>query len=112
MLCLILEMSSGDFFITCFGIGALCALVASVLCAPFWLQVIVFALFSVLSIYFLRPRLVTLLHRSERGIVLAETLHDFSLTLRDDNYCHLHEDNGEHYECDEEDSHEFHMFNY
>jgi len=63
MLCLILEMSSGDFFITCFGIGALCALVASVLCAPFWLQVIVFALFSVLSIYFLRPRLVTLLHR-------------------------------------------------
>ncbi|WP_308243052.1 NfeD family protein [uncultured Prevotella sp.] len=64
MFCLILEMSSGDFFITCFGIGALCALVASILCVPLWLQVIVFALFSVLSIYFLRPRLVALLHRS------------------------------------------------
>ena len=30
--------------------------------APFWLQVVAFAVFSVLSIYFLRPRLVAMLN--------------------------------------------------
>ena len=59
--CLVMEMSSGDFYITCFGIGALCSLVASFVGVPFWAQVIVFALFSVLSIYFLRPHLVKML---------------------------------------------------
>ena len=64
MLCLIMELSSGDFYVTCFGIGAMCALAASLFDAPVWAQVIVFAVFSVLSIYFLRPRLVALLNRS------------------------------------------------
>lgn len=64
MLCLIMEMSSGDFYITCFGIGALVALVTSLADVPLWMQVVVFAAFSVLSIYFLRPRLVALLNRS------------------------------------------------
>lgn len=60
--CLIMEMTSGDFFITCFGIGALCAMGVSLTPAPFWLQVVAFAVFSVLSIYFLRPRLVAMLN--------------------------------------------------
>lgn len=64
MLCLIMEMSSGDFYITCFGIGALAALVTSLVYVPLWMQVVVFAVFSVLSIFFLRPRLVALLNRS------------------------------------------------
>lgn len=64
MLCLIMELSSGDFYVTCFGIGAMCALVLSLFDTPVWAQVIVFAVFSVLSIYFLRPRLVALLNRS------------------------------------------------
>ena len=64
MLCLIMELSSGDFYVTCFGIGAMCAIVASLIGAPIWMQVIVFAVSSVLSIYFLRPRLVALLNRS------------------------------------------------
>lgn len=64
MLCLIMELSSGDFYVTCFGIGAMCAIVASLIDAPIWMQVIVFAVSSVLSIYFLRPRLVALLNRS------------------------------------------------
>lgn len=64
MLCLIMEMSSGDFYITCFGIGALFALVVSLFAVPLWAQVVVFAVFSVLSIYYLRPRLVALLNRS------------------------------------------------
>lgn len=65
MVCLIMEMSSGDFYITCFGIGALVAMTASLFCVPFWMQVIVFAVFSVVSIYILRPRLVALLNRNQ-----------------------------------------------
>ena len=63
MVCLIMEMSSGDFYITCFGIGALVALVVSIFAVPLWAQIIVFAVFSVLSIFFLRPHLVALIHR-------------------------------------------------
>ena len=33
MLCLIMEMSSGDFYITCFGIGAIVALIVSLFAA-------------------------------------------------------------------------------
>lgn len=63
LLCLILEMTSGDFYLTCFAVGA----VASTLCAaiglPFWVQVVAFAALSVLSICFLRPRLTGILHK-------------------------------------------------
>lgn len=64
MLCLIMELSSGDFYVTCFGVGAAVALVASLAGVPLWAQVVVFAVFSVLSIFFLRPHLVALLERS------------------------------------------------
>ena len=61
MVCLVMEMSSGDFYITCFGIGAVCSLVVSLFAVPFWAQVTVFAVFSVLSIYCIRPHLVKML---------------------------------------------------
>ena len=61
IVCLVMEMSSGDFYITCFGIGALCSLVVSFFGVPLWAQVIVFAVFSVLSIYCIRPHLVKML---------------------------------------------------
>lgn len=64
MLCLIMELSSGDFYVTCFGVGAAVALVVSLAGVPLWAQVVVFAVFSVLSIFFLRPHLVALLERS------------------------------------------------
>lgn len=62
LVCFIMELSSGDFYITCLGLGALCALVVSLFAVPFGVQVVVFAVFSVLSIYFLRPRLVAWLN--------------------------------------------------
>ncbi len=61
--CLILEVSSGDFFITCFAIGALVAIVTVFLGAPFWLQVLIWAICSVLSIWLIRPRLLKSLHK-------------------------------------------------
>lgn len=56
--CLILELSSGDFYVTCFAIGALVCIPAAVLDAPFWVQVVVWAVCSVLSILLIRPHLV------------------------------------------------------
>ena len=62
-ICLILELSSGDFFITCFAIGALVAVGVSLAGVPFWVQVVVWAVCSVLSIWLIRPRLLKALHR-------------------------------------------------
>ena len=39
-ICLILELSSGDFYVTCFAIGALISIPVAVMDAPFWLQVV------------------------------------------------------------------------
>ena len=61
--CLILELSSGDFYVTCFALGALVAIVPAVAALPFWVQVVVWAVCSVLSIWLVRPHLVKLLHR-------------------------------------------------
>lgn len=61
--CLILEISSGDFFITCFAVGALVAIGAVFVGAPFWLQILIWAVCSVLSIWLIRPRLLKLLHK-------------------------------------------------
>ncbi|MCH4148804.1 MAG: NfeD family protein [Prevotella sp.] len=66
MVCLILELSSGDFFVTCFAIGAICALISTLFGVPFWVQVIVFAVFSVLSILFVRPSLVKHIHSKDK----------------------------------------------
>lgn len=62
LICLILELSSGDFYVTCFAIGALCSVVVSLFPSPIWLQVLVFAIASVLSILFIRPSLLKHLH--------------------------------------------------
>lgn len=59
--CLILELSSGDFFVTCFAIGAFVTIFTSFI-LPFWTQVLVWALFSILSIRLIRPRLIERLH--------------------------------------------------
>lgn len=55
---LILEMNFGDFFLTCFAIGAFGAMLASFLPIPFWGQVLVFAIAGVACVYLLRPKLL------------------------------------------------------
>ncbi len=75
MLCLIIELGSGDFFVTCFAIGALGAMVSSLFDVPLWLQVIIFAVCSVVSLVFVRPPLVHALHASgENRVSNAEAL--------------------------------------
>ena len=65
ILCLILELSSGDFFIICFSIGAVFSIIASFLGLGFYWQLFVFAVFSLLSIFFVRPVALRYLHKNE-----------------------------------------------
>ncbi len=62
-ICLILELSSGDFYVTCFAIGALVSIPVALVDAPWWVQVVVWAICSMLSIWLVRPHLVKALHR-------------------------------------------------
>ncbi len=61
--CLIIELSSFDFYVTCFAIGALGAMVGAAVHCPWWLQVLLWAVVSVLSICFVRPVLTHHLHK-------------------------------------------------
>ncbi len=65
VLCLILELSSGDFFIICFSIGAVFAVVSAAIGLSVYWQLAVFALFSLLSIFFVRPVALRYLHKNE-----------------------------------------------
>ena len=65
ILCLILELSSGDFFIICFSIGAVFSIIASFLGLGFYWQLFIFAVFSLLSIFFVRPVALRYFHKNE-----------------------------------------------
>jgi membrane protein implicated in regulation of membrane protease activity len=65
VICLILEVSSGTFYIMCFAIGSIFSVAASLIDVPFWGQVVVFAVFSALSIFCVRPLAIKYLHRGE-----------------------------------------------
>lgn len=63
IVCLIMELTSGDFYVTCFALGAVVSVVAALVGSPFWLQVLLWAIFSVLSIMLVRPHLIKALHK-------------------------------------------------
>lgn len=59
---LILEVSSGTFYLMCFAIGAVGAVVVSLMGTPLWLQVLVFSAISAVSVFCVRPLLVKCMH--------------------------------------------------
>ena len=65
ILCLILELSSGDFFIICLSIGGVFALIGAALGINVYWQLFIFAIFSLLSIFFVRPVALRWLHKNE-----------------------------------------------
>ncbi len=65
LLCLVLELTNGDFFIMCFAIGGGAAAIVSAFSDSFTLQVIVFAVVSALSIFFVRPFALKYLHKNK-----------------------------------------------
>ena len=64
VLCLILELSSGDFFIICFSIGAVFAVIGAAVGLNAYWQLATFALFSLLSVLFVRPLALRYLHKN------------------------------------------------
>ena len=69
MVCLILELGSGDLFLMCFAIGALGGSLAAALGGGVILQIIVMAICSLLSVYFIRPIALKYLHKSDENRV-------------------------------------------
>ncbi|MBQ6228132.1 MAG: NfeD family protein [Prevotella sp.] len=69
VICLILELGSGDLFILCFAIGALGASFTAALGLDLIPQLIVLAICSLLSIYFIRPVALRYLHRNDENRV-------------------------------------------
>jgi membrane protein implicated in regulation of membrane protease activity len=61
---LILELSSGDFFIICFSIGAVAAAAVSAF-TGIYVQLAVFIVVTALSIFLVRPFALRYLHRNE-----------------------------------------------
>ena len=66
IVCLILELSSGDFFILCFAIGAAASAIFAGCGANLTWQVIIFAVVSALSLLLVRPALIKKLHKPHR----------------------------------------------
>lgn len=62
VLALILEVSSGTFYLMCFAIGAACAMASSWLPVPFWAQVLAFIAGSAVSVFAVRPLVMRYLH--------------------------------------------------
>lgn len=84
--CLIMELTSGDFYVTCFAIGAIVSVLPSVIGLPFWVQVLIWAVCSVLSILFIRPYLVKALrkgadHRKSNADALIGQIGEVSETI-------------------------------
>lgn len=65
IVCLILELSSGDFFIICFSIGAVFSIVATIFGLGIYWQLFIFAIFSLLSVLFVRPVALRYLHKND-----------------------------------------------
>jgi len=65
VVCLILELFSGDFFILCFSIGAVVSLITALCGLSLTGQIIVFAVASVLSVLFVRPVALKYFHRND-----------------------------------------------
>lgn len=65
VVCLILELTAGDFFIICFSIGAVFTAIVAALGGGFYLQLITFAVFTLISLFWVRPFAQRYLHKGE-----------------------------------------------
>jgi membrane protein implicated in regulation of membrane protease activity len=63
VLALILEVSSGTFYLMCFAVGAACSIITSLFPTPLWVQVLVFAVASAVCVFCVRPFVVKYVHQ-------------------------------------------------
>ena len=65
IVCLILELTAGDFFILCFSVGAVFAAISAAIGLNGYVQLVVFALFTLISLFWVRPFAKRYLHKGE-----------------------------------------------
>ena len=65
VVCLILELMAGDFFILCFSIGAISAAITAAFGGSLYLQLLLFAVFTLVSLFWVRPIAQRYLHKGE-----------------------------------------------
>ena len=65
VLCLIMELTSGDFFIVCFSIGAVFSIIGALAGLNIYWQIVLFVAFSLLAIFTVRPVAIRYLHKNE-----------------------------------------------
>ncbi len=65
LVCLILELTNGDFFFLSFTFGAVFGAVAAALGLSGWVQIIIFAVATLISLTLIRPTAKKYLHRGE-----------------------------------------------
>jgi membrane protein implicated in regulation of membrane protease activity len=65
VICLIMELTAGDFFIICFSIGAFFAAIVAALGGGIYLQLLAFAVFTLISLFWVRPFAKRYLHKGE-----------------------------------------------
>ena len=66
VLCLIMELSSGDFFIICFSIGAVgAAIIAALFSDSITVQILCFVVISLAALLYVRPAAKKWLHKGE-----------------------------------------------
>ena len=75
LVCLILELGSGDLFLLSFSVGALCTAAAAGMGMGVVAQIIIFVVCSLLCVFYLRPIAKRYLHRNdEHRLSNAEAL--------------------------------------
>jgi len=72
--CLIIELSSGDFYFVCFALGSLASLVLSFFDVSLLTQIFVWAIASVICLVFVRPSLIKRLHNKKERKSNADAL--------------------------------------
>ena len=65
VICLILEMTAGDFFIICFSIGAVFAAITALVGGNIYWQLLLFAVFTLICLFWVRPFAQRYLHKGE-----------------------------------------------
>ena len=65
VICLILELTAGDFFIICFSIGAVFAAITALVGGNIYWQLLLFAIFTLISLFWVRPFAQRYLHKGE-----------------------------------------------
>ena len=65
VVCLILELTAGDFFIICFSIGAVFASITAAVGGNIYWQLLLFAVFTLISLFWVRPFAQRYLHKGE-----------------------------------------------